>query len=46
MSPNNIEYVYAGYGAAIAALVGYVAYVLRRGRRLSKQVPPHDRRWM
>jgi hypothetical protein len=46
MKASNIEYVYAGYGAAIGALVAYVAYVLRRGRRLSKQVPPHDRRWM
>jgi heme exporter protein CcmD len=43
---HNIEYVYAGYGAAVVVLATYVMWVLRRGRNLSKQLPPEDRRWM
>lgn len=39
-------YVIAGYVATIGGLGAYVARTLRRGRYLSKQVPPEDRRWM
>ena len=35
-----------GYAIAILAIVAYAAWVVVRGRRLSKQVPPEDRRWM
>jgi heme exporter protein CcmD len=38
-------YVVAGYGAAFLALGGYAVWVVRRGRRLSKLVPPEERRW-
>lgn len=31
-----MSYVYAGYGVSLAAIVGYAAWVLRRGRSLSK----------
>jgi heme exporter protein CcmD len=43
---TNGGYVFAGYGLTFATLVAYVAWMLRRGRSLSKQVPPEDRRWM
>ena len=39
-------YVIAGYVVTIGGLGAYVARTLLRGRALSKQVPPGDRRWM
>jgi len=35
-----------GYIIVIGLLIAYAAWVLVRGRRLSKQVPAKDRRWM
>lgn len=35
-----------GYVIVIGALIAYSAWVLVRGRRLSKRVPPEDRRWL
>lgn len=40
------SYIIAGYVATLGGLGGYAAWVLLRGRRLSRQVPPEDRRWM
>ena len=31
-----MSYVWAGYGITLASLAGYAAWVLRRGRALSK----------
>lgn len=39
-------YVIAGYVVTIGGLVAYAARTLLRGRALSKQVSPEDRRWM
>jgi hypothetical protein len=39
-------YVIAGYTIVFGSLTIYVARMLLRGRSLSKQVPPEDRRWM
>lgn len=39
-------YVAAGWGIVIVVLVGYSIHLLRRGRSLSRRVPPEDRRWM
>jgi hypothetical protein len=39
-------YVAAGYGAALVALGAYSARTLLRGRRLSRKLPPDQRRWM
>lgn len=39
-------YVASAWGISVVVLGGYVASVLRRGRRLSRQVPPESRRWM
>lgn len=38
-------FVVAGYAATGLALGGYAVWVLRRGRQLSKVVPPEERRW-
>jgi len=41
-----VSYVLIGYPLAVAALAGYTVWVLVRGRRLSRQVPEQQRRWM
>ncbi|MGH9137503.1 MAG: heme exporter protein CcmD [Acidimicrobiales bacterium] len=38
-------YVLSGYGISAAAIGGYVVWMLRRGRQLSRQVPDEERRW-
>ena len=38
-------YVAAGWGFTIAVVGLYTASVVRRGRTLSKRVPPGERRW-
>ena len=43
---TNGGYVLAGYAVVSASLVAYAVRTLLRGRSLSKQVPPGDRRWM
>lgn len=39
-------YVALGWGIALVVLAGYALYLMRRGRSLSRRVPPEDRRWM
>jgi hypothetical protein len=43
---TNAGYVFAGYGLVFGTLIAYSVRTLLRGRALSKQVPPEDRRWM
>jgi hypothetical protein len=38
--------VAVGYVIVIGSIIAYSAWVLVRGRRLSKQVPAEDRRWL
>jgi hypothetical protein len=45
-NPDPWTYVAAGYGLCIAGIAGYAVWLLTRGRRLSRQVPPDKRRWM
>jgi hypothetical protein len=42
---TDAGYVAAGWLAAIGLIGGYAGWVLRRGRRLSRRVPPEERRW-
>jgi heme exporter protein CcmD len=42
---THAGYVATGWLVTAALLGGYAAAVVRRGRRLSRQVPPEDRRW-
>ena len=39
------EYVLSGYGLVLAAIGGYAAWIVRRGRALARRVPPDQRRW-
>jgi hypothetical protein len=38
-------YVFLGYGVVFAALVSYSVWVVFRGRRLSRTLPPEERTW-
>jgi hypothetical protein len=42
---THAGYVAAGWGGAAALIGVYAVWVLRRGRALSRQVPPEERRW-
>ena len=45
MAMTHAGYVAAGWGGAAVLVGGYAAWVLRRGRALSRRVPPGERRW-
>lgn len=38
--------VAAAYLLVIAAIVAYAVFVIVRGRRVGRQLPPEERRWM
>ncbi len=38
--------VAASYLLVIGAIVAYAAFVIVRGRRVGRQLPPDERRWM
>jgi heme exporter protein CcmD len=43
---SHASYVLSGYAISLGALGTYTWWVLRRGRQLSKQVPPARRRFL
>lgn len=43
---DEIGYVWAAYLAVIVTLITFAVLTMRRGRRLARQLPPEDRRWM
>ncbi len=45
LAMTHAGYVAAGWIATIGLLGGYAAAVIRKGRRLSRVVPPEERRW-
>jgi len=45
-SSSQWGYVAAGYGIVLLGIAVYVLFVLRKGRQLSRQLDPEDRRWM
>ena len=45
-SSSQWGYVAAGYGLVLGGIAVYTLLVLRKGRQLSRQVKPEDRRWM
>ena len=45
-SSSQWGYVAAGYGLVLVGIAVYTFLVLRKGRQLSRQVKPEDRRWM
>ena len=42
---THAGYIAAGWLATAALIGGYALTVVRRGRKLSRQVPPEERRW-
>jgi hypothetical protein len=42
---THVGYVAAGWGIALTALAAYALRTVRRGRTLTRQVPPEDRQW-
>jgi heme exporter protein CcmD len=46
MIASQWPYIVSAWAVTIVALAGYIGFVLRRGRDLSRRVPPEQRRWM
>jgi hypothetical protein len=42
---TDVGYIAAAWAGAFALVGGYALFVVRRGRSLSRRVPPEDRRW-
>ncbi len=45
MAMTHTGYIAVGWLATAALVGGYAVAVLRRGRKLSRQVPTEERRW-
>jgi uncharacterized membrane protein len=43
---NQWPFIIGSWAVTIAVLGAYTLVTLRRGKRLSRQVPPESRRWM
>ena len=43
---SSTGYIVAAWVITFAAVAGYSLWVLVRGRRLSREVAPEQRRWM
>jgi hypothetical protein len=43
---SDWSYVIAGWVLVLGSLAAYALWVIVRGRNLSRQVPPEERRWM
>ncbi len=39
-------YVAVTYGAATVLIVGYAGWVIQRGRKVGRQLPPEERKWL
>jgi hypothetical protein len=39
-------FILGAWGVTVLIIGGYAVSVVRRGKRLSRQVPPEQRRWM
>lgn len=42
---TDLGTILAGWGVTVAGVAGYALLLVRRGKRLSRIVPPEDRRW-
>jgi hypothetical protein len=45
MSFTQFGYVYLGWGVVFAALTSYSLWLIFRGRKLSRTLPPDERTW-
>lgn len=43
---SSTAYIVAAWVITFAVVAGYSLWVVARGRRLSREVPPEERRWM
>ena len=43
---STTGYIITSWVATFGVLIAYAVGILRRGRKLSRQVPPERRRWM
>ncbi|MBX3285893.1 MAG: heme exporter protein CcmD [Acidimicrobiales bacterium] len=44
--PDEMAYVWASYVVAVVVLAAFAVATIVRGRRVGRQLPPEDRRWM
>jgi heme exporter protein CcmD len=44
--PDEMAYVWASYVVTVAVLALFAAVTIVRGRRVGRQLPPEERRWM
>ena len=42
---NSWPYVIAAYLVVFGLIIAYAAWVIVRGRRVGRQLPPEERRW-
>ena len=42
---SDIGTIVFGWGVTVGGVAGYAFWLVRRGRHLSRTVPPEDRRW-
>ncbi len=42
---TDVGTILFGWGVTVCTVGGYATILIRRGRRLSRVVPPEDRRW-
>jgi hypothetical protein len=42
---DNMAFVLTSYVVTLGGVAAYVGYVLARGRRAARHVPPEDRPW-
>ncbi len=48
LAAQDNEWLYVGgaYGLAAVSIGAYAAWTIVRGRRVGRQLPPGERRWM
>jgi len=42
---TNWGYVFLGYGVCFGTLAAYALWLVARGRKLSRTLPPEERTW-
>ena len=42
---TDLGTILVGWGVTVGTVAGYALLLVRRGKRLSRIVPPEDRRW-
>jgi CcmD family protein len=45
-SVDHWNYILGAWAVTVVVIGGYAIALIRRGRRLSREVPPESRRWM